>query len=384
MLYFDNNATTRVIDEVVEVMAPFLTKHFANPASAIGEFDGASNAIVRAKSSIARLLGAEDWRQIIATSGATESNNLALLGAARANPARRHIITSAIEHPSVRETLAYLATAGYDVTTLPVSKSGLIEPEQVAACLRRDTLLVSLMLANNETGVIQPLEALSNLVKGQSRETLVHTDATQAVGKIGIDLDGSLAGVDLLSFSGHKFHGPKGVGGLFVREAGQVSPLFFGGGQQAGLRPGTENPATLLGMARALEILQLDQSSPKRVKRLRDLLEKEITTIAPTGSFVLGGGAPRLPNTSNLCLRGMRGSEVVDVLAAAGVAISTGSACSHGADKPSHVALAMGLGHDEALGCIRLSLSFETTEADVQKLIAEFATALAAISAIAG
>lgn len=371
MVYLDNNATTRVLDSVAEAMRPFLVERFSNPASAMGEFEGVSRAITAAKSRIARVLKADDPQQIVATSGATEANNLAILGAARANGRRRHLITSAVEHPSVLETCKYLESTGYQLTILPVSTDGIVTADAVMRALQNDTLLVSIMLANNETGVILPVADIARAVKDAHPEVLVHTDATQAVGKIPVDLDGGLVAVDLLSFSAHKFHGPKGVGALFVRRAGDVAPLFYGGGQQAALRPGTENPAGVIGAAAALDAVRGFRY--EGVQNLRDRIQDRFLTLYPS-AFVLGATTARLPTTLCICVPGIKGGDLVDRLAAVGVAISTGSACAHGANKPSHVALAMGLTHAQADCCVRISLSIETTEQEVKALDAAIAT----------
>jgi cysteine desulfurase len=360
VIYLDNNATTRVLEPTVQAMRPYLTEKFANPASAIGQFLGLDRVIASQKSSIADVIGAESGDQIVITSGATESNNLAFLGAAKAKPTRRHIIVSAIEHPSVVEIAANLEKCGYRVSLVPVHRNGAIMVSRVRDLLREDTLLVSTMLANNETGVVQPIAALARLVKDFDSEVIVHTDATQGVGKIPVDLDGDLREVDLLSFSAHKFHGPKGVGALFIRDSGQVAPMMYGGSQQFGIRPGTENPGALVGMATALLAISRQAERFQEVASLRDTIENHLLAAVP-GSFVLGREASRLPTTLNICFPGIDGDHLVDQAAALDIAISTGSACAHGAKKPSHVATAMGLSHEQARGCIRVSLSCETS-----------------------
>jgi cysteine desulfurase len=380
MIYLDNNATTRVFDEVADAMRPYLVARFVNPASAIGEFEGVGRAIASAKATLAKHLRAPDGNSIVVTSGATEANNLAILGAARACPSRRHLVISSIEHSSVLETVRHLELSGYVVTYLPVSPSGAVSPESVASALTRQTLLVSVMLANNETGVIQPLHEIANLVKGYNPRILVHTDATQAIGKLPVDLTGGLGSVDLLALSAHKFHGPKGVGALFVRDRETLAPLFFGGGQQAGLRPGTENPAAVIGMVMALTTMAAKTKRLEDTRTLRNLAEARARAFYP-GATALGADIPRLPNTLNLCLPGVPAGELVDKLAARGVAISTGSACSHGAQRPSHVLLAMGLSHTAAECCIRISLSVETTRSEVESFLELLAEALRPVEA---
>jgi cysteine desulfurase len=371
MIYFDNNATTRTFDCVAEAMRPFLTELYANPASAIAQFNGISRMIEREKSLLCAALGIESTERLIITSGATESNNLAICGAARANPRRRQIVISAIEHPSVLEVSEVLRKDGYRVFVLPAKADGTIELDALSQCLSPDTLLVSAMLVNNETGVFQPLNALAAIVKRYDEAILVHTDATQAVGKIPLDLTTELSAVDLMSFSAHKFHGPKGTGGLFVRDLDTILPILHGGAQQKGMRSGTENPAGLVGMSTALIKLLDIQKSSTPVSILRDQLEAGILTAHP-GAFVLGASAQRLPTTLNICLPDLDAEELVDHLAAKGIAISAGSACSNGAQKPSHVASALGLSYEQAKSCIRLSLSVESTPAEVSSFLGIF------------
>lgn len=373
MNYLDNNATTRVLDSVWEAMRPFFVEQFVNPASAIGQFKGLDRQIAAAKAELARALGGESGHEFVITSGATEANNLALLGAARANAERRHVIVSAVEHPSVLEVADSLARAGYWITRLPVTPQGKVEPATLRAALTPETLLVSIMLANNETGVTQRVDELAQLVKQVDPQILFHTDATQAVGKVPIDLSGGLDAVDLMAFSAHKFHGPKGVGALFVRSGTSLLPISYGGGQQAGLRPGTENPALLVGMVTALTAA--NARDPHLMAALRDQFEHAVLSGCP-GARVLGRDASRLPNTTKIFLPGCDGDHLVDQLAANDIAIATGSACAHGAKKPSHVAQAMGLSHEEAQQCIRVSLAFDTnpTELDeaAQAVVAAF------------
>lgn len=361
MIYLDNNATTRVLAPVAEVVCHYLSTDFANVASAIGEYQGTAQKVAGAKSLIAKILGAEEGRQIIVTSGATEANNLALLGAARAHPTRRHVLVSAIEHPSVLEVGRHLVDIGYEVSVVPVSKNGIVEPDAVMRMLRPDTLLVSVMLANNETGIIQPVSEVAGAIKTADPEVIFHTDATQAVGKLPIDLSGQFENIDLLSFSAHKFHGPKGVGGLFLREPNLIAPVFFGGGQQSALRPGTENVAGLMGMATAIELVVSAKLKIREMEAMRSALERVVTSIFPS-AFVVGASSPRLPNTLCFGIPGIRGDQLVDYFATRGIAISVGSACAHGARRPSHVLLAMGLPEAQADGCVRVSLSIETTK----------------------
>lgn len=349
-------------------MLPYLTQQFANPASALAHMNGIKRTLQIEKNRLAKVLGADSGDQFIVTSGATESNNLALLGAARANQARRHIVVSTIEHPSIIETCEYMRNEGWRVTHVPVDGQGVVDTYVLMDALSPETLLVSVMLANNETGVIQPVGRIAKAVKHHDSMILMHTDATQAVGKIAVDLSDELSEVDLLSFSAHKFHGPKGTGGLFVRDAELLTPLLHGGGQQHGLRAGTENIGALVGMVVALTNLLANSEAFAEVSRLRTDLESRITHMY-TGAFVLGAGAERLPNTFNICLPGIDAEDLVDKMAAADIAISAGSACSYAAQKPSYVALAHGLSYDHAKSCIRVSLSIESSAQEVDRFL---------------
>ncbi len=368
MIYFDNNSTTRVFESTVEAMVPYLTQQFANPASAVAHVNGVTRVLQTQKSKLARALGADSGDQFIVTSGATESNNLALAGAARANRARRHIVVSAVEHPSILETSEQLRTEGYHITQVSVDKEGIVDVEALINALSPETLMVSVMLANNETGVIQPVGGIVDAVKKYDPLILVHTDATQAVGKIPVDLSGVLGDVDLLSLSAHKFHGPKGTGALFVRDSDLVAPLLHGGGQQKGLRAGTENPAAVVGMVAALTDLLARSVGFADVARLRCELESRLTVIHP-GAFVLGAETERLPNTVNVCLPGVDAEDLVDRMAAVDIAISAGSACAYGARKPSYVALAHGLSYEQAKSCVRISLSVESSGQEVDRFL---------------
>jgi len=371
MIYFDNNSTTRVFESTVEAMRPFLTERFANPASAIAQFAGIPQCVQTGKARLANMLGADAPDQFVITSGATESNNLALFGSARAAPQRRHVVISSIEHPSIMEVTEQLKRNGYRINTVPVRPEGVVDEDALVGMLGVDTLMVSIMLANNETGVIQPVRSIARAVKRRDSTVLIHTDATQAVGRLPIDLAGYLAEVDLLSLSAHKFHGPKGTGALFVRDCNMLAPILYGGGQQNGLRAGTENPIGLIGMVNALVMLMTDSQAIERVARLRSRLEREILASYP-GAFVLGAASKRLPNTLNICLPEIDAEDFVDRMAARDIAISAGSACSYGARKPSYVALAQGLSYEQAKSCIRLSLSVESTEQEVDLFLKEF------------
>ena len=341
-------------------MMPYFTEDFANPASAIGHFVGLDHVVTSAKQRIARSLNAESAEQIVITSGATEANNLAILGAARANPSRRHLIVSTIEHPSVLEVARYLESIGYRLSTVPVDKNGIVVAEELRKMLTPETLLVSIMLANNETGVVSPIRQLCHLVKNLDPTVLFHTDATQAVSKIPVDLANDLSEVDLLSLSAHKFHGPKGIGALFLRDMSLIQPTLFGGGQQNSLRSGTENPAGIIGMAQALVESCRRMANGNTVGQIRTYLEHSLTDCFPS-AIILGAAVSRLPNTCYVCLPGINGGDLVDYMASQGIAISVGSACAHGAQTPSYVARAMGLDYVQAQQCVRISLSTETS-----------------------
>lgn len=369
MIYLDNNATTRVLDSAVEAMRPFYDELYANPASAVAEFIGIPRIIASHKERISKALGADSGEQFVVTSGATESNNMAILGAARAQPQRQHVIASAIEHPSVMQPLEVLRERGYRISILKVDTNGVVDLDTLRSLLSHDTLLVSVMLANNETGVIQPLSNIGSLVKAFDSDILFHTDATQAVGKFPINLSGELHDIDILSFSAHKFHGPKMVGGLFVREDDSVAPIVYGGSQQNGKRAGTENPAALTGMSVALTSILDNPNAMACVADLRDWLEASMLETFG-GAFILSSSAPRLPTTTNVCFPGINAEDLVDRLAAQGIAVSAGSACAHGAQKPSYVASALGLTYEQAKGCVRVSLSIESTKADVDDFLA--------------
>lgn len=365
MIYLDNNATTRVLPEVLDAMLPYFTEAYFNPTSVAGGLHDVGKPLRETRERVADLICCSP-EEIFLTSGATESNNWVIQSVVRRalrKTGKCHLVVSAIEHPSVLEVAAYLAETenGVDVDLIPVTSDGVVNIDALKVLLRPDTALVSVMLANNETGVIQPLAQVAALVKEVSPRCIVHTDATQAVGKITVDLRNKLINVDFLSLSAHKFHGPKGIGALFIRCGNKLQPMLYGGGQQGSSRPGTENPALAAGIAKAAEIAA-KHIDDLRLKRLRDSLEGALRDLGVT---VLGAGAPRLPNTSLLLFEDFDAEMLVHQLLEAGLATSTGAACSSGSDKPSHVALAMGINHSSAYGTLRISLSCETTQTDV-------------------
>jgi cysteine desulfurase len=371
-VYTDNNATTRVAPEVFEAMVPYLTEDYFNPSSMYEAARGAARAIAQARDVVAGALGGVDPSQVLFTSCATESNNMAISGTARANPSRRHIITSAVEHPAVLEVCEDLERSGYQLDVVPVDETGKLKIDEFVRALRPDTLLVTVMHANNETGVIFPIEELSRLTKETDPSIVFHTDATQSMTKLPIDLRGSFQHVDLLSFSGHKLHAPKGVGALYLRRGTRCRPLLIGGHQESGRRAGTENVAFIVGMARALEIAAREhEESEARIRKLRDGLEQGILERIPEVR-VNGRGAPRLPNTSNVSIHYVEGEGMLYQLSAEGICASSGSACTSGSLEPSHVLKAMKVPFTAAHGSIRFSFSRYNTEEDLDRILEVF------------
>jgi cysteine desulfurase len=372
MIYLDNNATTRPDPTVVEAMLPYWTELYLNPSSVAGDMLGAAVPIQTAKQSLAQLIQAES-NEIFLTSGATESNNWVIQSLALRHIHQKgsfRILVSAIEHPSVLETIEALRLAdpriSYDL--IPVNSTGEINLEDLEGMLSEDADLVSIMLANNESGVIQPIQQAAQIVKNLNPSCIVHTDATQAIGKIPVDLRGELEHVDLLSLSAHKFHGPKGVGALFIRDGISLDPWIHGGNQQSGMRAGTENPALSAGISKAAETAWQRLGSMKAVELLRDKMEFALKAEWPD-IRVLGDDAPRLPNTSLLLFPSQEGDMLVHFLLERGVACSTGAACSNGTDRPSHVVTAMGVAHSSARNALRISLSQMSNLQEVETLI---------------
>lgn len=376
MIYLDNNATTRIDPRVLDAMMPFLTDNFANAASTHPFGVGASEAVKRARQQVADLIRCEP-HELVFTSGATEAINLALKGVAEQyGHARRHIVTVQTEHKAVLDVCHYLQTRGFDVTYLPVlpadsPNAGLLALDDVKAAIRPDTLLVSVMLVNNETGVIQPLREIAELAHAAG--ALFMTDATQAVGKLPIDVDA--LGVDLLTFSAHKFYGPKGVGGLFVRQrrlrAGlpnkvKLEAVLHGGGHERGLRSGTLNVPGIVGLGWAAELARQEISrDTERIGLLRDQLETALLTIP--GTRVNGDPQHRLYNVTNVQFESCDSDALI--MGLDGIAVSNGSACTAASIDPSHVLLAMGLSETEAFSCLRFSLGRFNTEADVKATV---------------
>jgi cysteine desulfurase len=371
-VYADNNATTRIAPEVYQAMIPYLTDNYYNPSSMYEPARAAGDAVARARESIARQLGMGDPKQLWFTSCATESNNTAIHGTARANPQRKHIITTAVEHPAVLEVCKDMERAGFEVTFLPVDMHGNLDTSEFVRALSHETLLVTVMHANNETGVIFPIEKLAELTKQTDPSIVFHTDATQTVGKLPIDLNGEHRNLDLLSFSGHKLHAPKGIGALFVRKGTRCKPFMIGGHQEGGRRAGTENVPYIVGMAKAVELAMADyQQDEARIGKLRDRLEQELLKRIPY-TQVNGAGAPRLPNTLNISCHFIEGEGMLYQLSDAGICASSGSACTSGSLEPSHVLKALRVPFTAVHGSVRFSFSRFNTDQDVDRIIEVF------------
>jgi len=311
---------------------------------------------------VAALLGARA-ADIMFTSGGTESNNHAIFGAVAAAPGKaKHVITSAIEHVAVLDTCKALAKSGVELTILPVDREGLVNPEHVRGAIRSETVLITLMLANNEIGTIEPIEEIGKIAA--EKGIAFHTDAVQAAGKIPVDVE--KLGVNLLSISAHKFCGPKGVGALYIRKGTQLDPLLYGGHSERDRRPGTEDVAAIAGMGKAAELARIGmREENERIRGLRDRLERGLLERVPH-SWVNGGRAPRVPNTSNMTFPFIEGEAMVIALDLKGIACSTGAACSSGAVEPSHVLVALGLAPEDARATLRLSLGHQTTEEEIK------------------
>ena len=367
MIYFDYNATTQIAPEVCEAMLPFLESLFGNPSSAYAAGREARSAVEQARMSVARLLGAES-SEIVFTSCGTESDNWAIRGALKLRPDRKHIVTTRVEHEAVRKQCEELERSGHEITWLDVDEQGLLDLEQVRVALRPDTAVVSVMLANNETGILFPVKQIGEIVHTRS-DALFHVDAVNAVGKVPIDLsDGS---IDLLSLSAHKFHGPKGVGALYIRDGVRLPSSSVGGGQESGRRAGTEAVHQIAGLGAAADLVR-DLTAMGTVRMLRDKLEKTILSEIPE-SYLNGtsDADKRLPNTSNISFEYLNGEMILAALDDAGICVSTGSAC-HAADhKASPVLQAMNVPYSRAMGSIRFSLGRYNTEGEVDKAVAE-------------
>lgn len=365
LVYADNNATTAVAPEVIQAMQPFLTEQYGNPSS-MHTFGGKVRYhIERAREQVADLLGANDPTEIIFTSCGTESDNTAIASTLRAYAGKKHIITSKVEHPAVLNFCNYLETAGYRVTYLGVDSEGVLDLNELKSVIESDTAIISIMYANNETGVVFPMEEIAEIAR--VRGVVLHTDAVQAVSKVSFKLN-SLP-VDLLSLSGHKLHAPKGVGALFVRKGTKFSPFMVGGHQEMGRRGGTENVASIVGLGAACQLARQSMDEEiKKVRLLRDKLEGTLLEKIPHAR-INGHKEKRLPNTTNIGFEFIEGESILLMLDEKGIAASSGSACTSGSLLPSHVLRTMGVPFTFVQGSIRLSLSRYNTSQDIDCII---------------
>ena len=363
-IYMDNNATTRVADEVVEAMLPYLTQRYGNPSSMHTFGGNVARDIARAREQVAVLLGCHP-EEIIFTSCGTESDNAAIKGTLTMFPEKRKIVTTRVEHPAVLTTCRDLERHGYSVSEVGVDRQGRLDVDQLGFRVDDNTAIVSVMWANNETGTIFPVEPIAEIVK--ARGAVFHTDAVQVVGKIPLNLRDSA--IDLLSLSGHKLHAPKGVGVLYVRKGTRIGTFMHGGHQESGRRGGTENVPGIIALGKACELAMrhMDEENT-RVRALRDRLEQGLLATCPD-SFVNGDTENRLPNTVNISFEFIEGESILMMLNKFGICASSGSACTSGSLEPSHVLRAMGVPFTAAHGSIRFSLSRYNTEEDVDAVI---------------
>lgn len=386
-IYLDHNATTAVEPEVLEAMLPYFSGEFGNASSIHAFGQRARAAVETAREQVAALINARA-QEIVFTSGGTESDNHAIFGLVTGIGPRTdknvsgvvpHVITTAIEHEAVLNACQALENQGAAVTYLPVSRDGLIDLAQLRAAIRPETVLISVMYANNELGTVQPLEEIGALAAEQ--DTYFHTDAVQAAGKIPIDV--KAAQMDLLALSGHKLYAPKGIGASYIKGGTRVRQLLYGGHHQRGFRPGTENVAGIVGLGKAAELARVSlEEDAARVKALRDRLEQGLLARVPDAR-ANAAGAPRTPNTTNITFSGIEGEALVIALDLKGLACSTGAACSSGAVEPSHVLTAIGLAAAEARASIRFSLGRHTTEAEIEAALEIVPTAVAQLRKLA-
>lgn len=375
-IYLDNSATTQPYPEVIDAMVEMMTVTYGNPSSLHKKGLTAEKEVDRARERVAKAVGAKK-SEILFTSGGTEANNLALFGAAQQYASRgKHIITTAIEHPCVYDTAQELERRGYAVTFLPVGSDGRVSADDVKQAWRDDTILVSVMYVNNETGAVQPIREIGQFLKDK-RKTLFHVDAVQALGKLPIKVKDY--GIDLLSVSGHKIHGPKGVGALYVRDGVTLTPILFGGGQERGVRSGTENVPGIVGMGVAAErSLREMAAGSKRMAELRDLLIERIEAMIPDARINTPRGVGHAaPHVVNVSFSGVRGEVLVHALEANGVYVSTGSACSSREKIYSRVLKAMGLPESALEGAVRLSLRPDHTADDVEETVQQLQSLIA-------
>jgi len=361
-VYLDNNATTPVLPEVLEAMRPYFGEHFGNASSIHHHGQETRAAVERARESVAALLGCRA-SEVVFTSGGTEADNLAIFGLTSGGLVRPgdHIVTSTIEHHAVLNACKHLAAQGCEVTYIPVDGRGLVDLADVKRAIRPNTKLITIMFANNETGVVEPVAEIGKIAA--EADIYFHTDAVQAAGKIAIDV--KQIGCDLLTISGHKLHGPQGAGALYVRKGTPLEPMLYGGSHERSRRAGTENVPGIVGLGKAAELARagLERGEDLKMAASRDHLERELLWIEATG--LNGEGAPRVPNTTNIYFDGIEGEALVIALDLKGLAVSTGAACSSGAIEPSHVLTAMGLLPDRAKASIRFSLGKQNVAEDV-------------------
>ena len=370
-IYLDNNATTRVADAVRETMMPYLEAAHGNPSSIHGVGRDAREAVEKARRQVAKLINAQPWR-IVFTGGGSEADNLAIKGVAFAQHDKgNHIITTGIEHPAILSTCQFLEKFGYQTTYLEVDGEGWLAPDKLRKAITDDTILVSIMMANNEVGTVLPIKELCAVA--HERGILFHSDAIQAIGKLKVDVED--LDVDMLSLSGHKFHAPKGIGALYVKKGIELEPLIHGGKQEGGLRAGTENVPSIVGLGKAAELARHTLRDSERVKSLRDELEEGIRKLVPDAKLN-GHRENRLPNTLNLTLPGLRGESLVVALDQHGISLSSGSACKSGSPEPTHVLMAMGKTEEEAHCAMRFSLSHDTTEENINEIVSALAQVL--------
>ncbi len=364
-IYLDNNATTKVDPSVVDVMLPYFTEQFGNPSSIHRFADGVAKGIKKARGQIQELLGCEHDSEIIFTSCGTESDSTAILSAIKAQPNKKEIITTMVEHPAVLNLCEYLEKEGYTIHRLPVDKAGRLNLEAYKAMLSDKVAIVSVMWANNETGTLFPVVDMAEMANAAG--VMFHTDAVQAVGKIPMNLKDTK--IDMLSLSGHKLHAPKGIGVLYLKRGTRYRPLLRGGHQERGRRAGTENTASIVGLGKACELaLHYMEHENTHVKAMRDRLERGIVEQIPH-CFITGDLNNRLPNTSDIAFEYIEGESILMLLNKAGIAASSGSACTSGSLEPSHVMRAMGIPYTAAHGTIRFSFSRYNTMTDVDHVL---------------
>jgi len=365
IIYADNNATTKVAEKVFEEMRPYFCELYGNPSS-MHSFGGqVGKKMTEARERAAQLLNA-DPSEIVFTGGGTESDNTAILGTLRSYPKKKHIITTRVEHPAVLNLCTWLEhREGYEVTYLGVNREGMIDTDQLKEALCDNTAIVSIMSANNETGVLFPIEEIAEIVKGNG--SIFHTDAVQMVGKLPIDL--KKTPIDLLAISGHKLHAPKGIGVLYIRKGTRFRPYMIGGHQEKGRRGGTENTSSIIGLGKACELAERSiEDENSRVRTMRDRLEQALLDKIPQ-SMLNGHKENRLPNTCSICFEFVEGEAILLLLDKEGICASSGSACTSGSLEPSHVLRAMGVPFTMAHGSIRFSLSRFNTEAEIDHII---------------